>query len=396
MLMPGRNGSNPDGGTGGGSGGNLLPANLTVSGRSLNTPLEYKATESIEFTNGFESSLTDVFTAFTNGSLGSGGSGSGGGGVDGSYRYGFNGKEKSDEIYENGNAYDFGERIQDPRLGRWFSLDPLMNKYPGETPYMYTGNNPILFIDPDGKDRIVTINLITNTGTYTLLQITTDKGVYKKVLNKLYISGGVEVNNYNIHETYTIDVSNNATANQVMNFKSSTEFSNKYSTNIVSYAADKLGMKDFNDPNAVANVQEFGFTLKGNGNGGKFDFYTDANHKEELDLTKLLGAIDGFKDISGQFPSVIDLLKKVKVSSGITQLLNKIEQVGNIESASEALDNAKPNPIKKTLHEPSKQVVRDPNSKKAVSWQMEHHDTIKSKNPSDPDTIRTIIYKKPK
>ena len=36
----------------------------------------------------------------------------------GTYRYGFNGMEKSDEVYGEGNAYDFGARIHDPRIGR--------------------------------------------------------------------------------------------------------------------------------------------------------------------------------------------------------------------------------------------------------------------------------------
>jgi RHS repeat-associated protein len=41
----------------------------------------------------------------------------------GAYRYGFNGKEKNNEISGEGNSYDFGARIYDPRLGRWLSTD---------------------------------------------------------------------------------------------------------------------------------------------------------------------------------------------------------------------------------------------------------------------------------
>ncbi|MGB3868734.1 MAG: RHS repeat-associated core domain-containing protein [Flavobacteriales bacterium] len=68
------------------------------------------------------------------------------------YRFGFNGKEKVDEMYgSTGNSYDFGARLYDPRVGRWLSLDPLVDDYPSISPYSYTNNNPILFIDPDGK-----------------------------------------------------------------------------------------------------------------------------------------------------------------------------------------------------------------------------------------------------
>jgi RHS repeat-associated protein len=70
----------------------------------------------------------------------------------GSYRYGFNGKEKSDEMYGEGSAYDFGNRINDPRIGRWLSLDPLAAKYSSMSPYCSMGNSPIFFIDPNGKE----------------------------------------------------------------------------------------------------------------------------------------------------------------------------------------------------------------------------------------------------
>jgi RHS repeat-associated protein len=71
----------------------------------------------------------------------------------GGYRYGFNGKEKSDEIVEG--DLDFGARIYDSRLGRWLSVDPQASKYPDESPYVFAANSPILYIDPDGEKRIV-------------------------------------------------------------------------------------------------------------------------------------------------------------------------------------------------------------------------------------------------
>jgi RHS repeat-associated protein len=59
--------------------------------------------------------------------------------------------EKDDEVKGSGNSYDFGARIQDPRLGIFLSTDPRFRDLPSWSPYSYAVGNPILFIDPDGE-----------------------------------------------------------------------------------------------------------------------------------------------------------------------------------------------------------------------------------------------------
>jgi RHS repeat-associated protein len=73
------------------------------------------------------------------------------------YLYGFGGQEKDDEIKGTGNSYDMGARLYDPRIGRTPSIDPLANKYPYVSPYAYCLNNPLSFVDPDGRDVILVI-----------------------------------------------------------------------------------------------------------------------------------------------------------------------------------------------------------------------------------------------
>ncbi len=66
-------------------------------------------------------------------------------------KIGFQGKYKDNDIWGNNNAYDFGARIHDPRVGRWLSLDPLADNYPSKSPYNYCSNNPISRVDPTGR-----------------------------------------------------------------------------------------------------------------------------------------------------------------------------------------------------------------------------------------------------
>jgi RHS repeat-associated protein len=65
------------------------------------------------------------------------------------YRFGFNGKEKETDINEG--DYDFGARLYDGRIGRWFSPDPLAYQLSSTSPYCSFNNNPIVFVDDDGE-----------------------------------------------------------------------------------------------------------------------------------------------------------------------------------------------------------------------------------------------------
>ncbi len=70
----------------------------------------------------------------------------------GNSRYGFTGGEKINEVYGEGNYVDIGERGVDTRLGRLnWRIDPDHAKYPYSSPYTYAANNPIRYIDIDGR-----------------------------------------------------------------------------------------------------------------------------------------------------------------------------------------------------------------------------------------------------
>ncbi len=128
----------------------------------------------------------------------------------GGYRYGFNGKEKSDEVYGEGNVYDYGFRIYDPRIGRFLSVDPLTKEYPWYTPYQFAGNKPIESIDLDGAEEIHYTMTLNNDGTtkltYTGAKVYNPKPTgFWGFLNWFNINKNRRVENMRIKERYVVD-----------------------------------------------------------------------------------------------------------------------------------------------------------------------------------------------
>jgi RHS repeat-associated protein len=78
-----------------------------------------------------------------------------------SYRYGFNGQEKDDEIKGSGNSINYLARIYDTRLGKFLSVDPLTRSYPELSPYQFASNTPIWAIDLDGLEAWKTTSVWT-------------------------------------------------------------------------------------------------------------------------------------------------------------------------------------------------------------------------------------------
>mgnify|MGYP003444189371 FL=1 len=117
-------------------------------------------------------------------------------GVNGSngYRYGFNGKEDDTEIKGEGNSYDFGSRIYDPRVARFLSLDPRSREFSGLSPYAYAANDPIGFIDEEGEGPFPSIlgpsmrTAALTLNTYTRIAVKAFQAVFVHPLPKSFIS----------------------------------------------------------------------------------------------------------------------------------------------------------------------------------------------------------------
>jgi RHS repeat-associated protein len=97
------------------------------------------------------------------------------------YRYGFQGQEKDNEIKGEGNSLNYTFRMHDPRVGRFFALDPMQISYPWNSPYAFSENRVIDGVELEGKE---VSRIIYNTSAKYV-----DKG--SKKVNKDYPEASV-------------------------------------------------------------------------------------------------------------------------------------------------------------------------------------------------------------
>ncbi|WP_164914066.1 DUF6443 domain-containing protein [Aquimarina sediminis] len=86
-------------------------------------------------------------------------------------KYGYNGKELEEDLGLNWHGY--GARNYDATIGRWMNIDPLTEKYYDKSSYNYSLNNPVFFVDPDGRTVDVTdlVNGGTESDTWLLVSL---------------------------------------------------------------------------------------------------------------------------------------------------------------------------------------------------------------------------------
>ena len=244
-----------------------------------------------------------------------------------SARVGFNGKEKDDEVSGGGNSYDYGFRIYNPRLGRFFSVDPLTSSYPWYTPYQFAGNEPIANIDIDGLEKLKVTRYINEKGNQ-----------YKTVIGVQDATGALSVSYENLYNTDKTQIPEaNPREQNLTNFVSEQEisvFNATWNTEKKTFKNTKEGNTplsvEFNvevpsEPAASYNVYiQFGDVWEDKGEisttVGEIRITNNATGEEKVIFDVFAGESQIGKDLNSNHPGIKELKKtlgQIKTNSEI-------------------------------------------------------------------------------
>ncbi|MCF8355228.1 MAG: hypothetical protein K9H48_12325 [Melioribacteraceae bacterium] len=204
-------------------------------------------------------------------------------------------------------------RYYDSDIGRWLSVDPLADSYPGHSPYNYCLNNPINNFDPNGASTYT-------DSSGTVIQIINDD---KTDIYRQNAKGGVSYNgnNYELMGQST-DVLSFAAQDNPFNEDGSVRIGANARIDFGSFAAGNMISK------YLAEVSQ--------DLGGFIDYAMNAGDSEHFDIKYKLGVTTGSQISAGIYASGRDagyILAGMAANKGGLDYITAMTGFGSLQMA---------------------------------------------------------------
>lgn len=199
------------------------------------------------------------------------------------YRYGFQNQEVDPEIKGEGNSVNFKYRMHDPRIGRFFAVDPLSNEYPWYSPYTFSGNKVIAWGELEGLEEYYRADgsFIGKVGGSNVMRVVKSSAVEKNI--EYAIMREERGKTYTQAKQYNYDV-DFAIKNSELMFDPSTikkqpieNFESGYKKPSKVGKGNKSLVQKYNEWERKSGTESegssHGVDIPNNGDGGKFSEY---------------------------------------------------------------------------------------------------------------------------
>ncbi len=215
------------------------------------------------------------------------------------YRYGFQGQEMDNELKGEGNSLNYKYRMQDPRIGRFFAVDPLTKKYPFYSPYSFSGNKVIAYIELEGLEELIYTKSFQNYGEAVKTSISSSEHLSKIVKS---ISDPDKAENVKVYFAASNDSHWSQENGKTVDFVSVAKFLKNYSDKY----GDKLDdidwlYKQLNDPESLLP---------------DFEFYSLLLNENNINAEDLISASEN----NPEFTAYLIVLKNKKLDSKSTAM----------------------------------------------------------------------------
>jgi RHS repeat-associated protein len=250
------------------------------------------------------------------------------------YKYGFQGQEKDDEIKGEGNSLNYTFRMHDPRAGRFLSLDPLISQFPWNSPYSFSENNVIQFIELEGLEKATTEDKRDAFMVINYFEIEQDvETVWNKISKKDFLDALKSM----VLSPNSIDQSSTNLCGIAATCKSMIEYDpvNFVKGAISLYKTGSMGSLSIFHFDIEANSDMFNSSPTNGLNPAEYIIMSSMRHSSNISLD-----YDPKTDNQGQFPGLRGFTYPGDLSEIATNFANMKDVTYNYPQTIEGLNNA--------------------------------------------------------